>query len=111
MSLNVIERKREFGIMRAIGASHGAIQWIVITEGVCVALLSWLLSVLAAAAPTKVIGDAVGSRLLKAPLAFTFVPSGPIIWLIIIVVIAALASYLPARNAAQVEVRELLAYE
>jgi len=69
MSLNVIERKREFGIMRAIGASHGAIQWIVITEGVCVALLSWLLSVLTAAAPTKVIGDAVGSRLLKAPLS------------------------------------------
>jgi putative ABC transport system permease protein len=49
--------------------------------------------------------------LLKAPLAFTFVPSGPITWLIIIVAIAALASYLPARNAARVEVQTLLAYE
>ena len=111
ISLNVIERKREFGIMRAIGASHGAIQSIVIAEGVCVALLSWLLGVLVAAVPTKLIGDAVGSRLLKAPLAFTFVPSGPITWLIIILVIAVLASYLPARNAARVEVQTLLAYE
>lgn len=111
MSINVIERRREIGIMRAVGASDRAIQSIVIVEGIGVGLLSWLLSVLTAAAPTKLIGDAVGSRFLKAPLAFTFVSSGPVIWLLVIVVVATLACVLPARNAAQAEVRTLLAEE
>ena len=98
-------------MMRAVGASDRAIQSIVIVEGIVVGLLSWLLSVLTAAAPTKAIGDAVGSRFLKAPLPFTFVPSGPVIWLAVIVVVAALACVLPARNAAQAEVRTLIAEE
>ena len=41
MSTNVLERTREIGVMRAIGASDGAVQRIVIVEGVFIGLISW----------------------------------------------------------------------
>jgi ABC-type antimicrobial peptide transport system permease subunit len=46
MSINVVERRREIGVMRAIGASNGNIQSIVIVEGMVIALISWAISVL-----------------------------------------------------------------
>ncbi|MEZ4662019.1 MAG: FtsX-like permease family protein [Caldilineaceae bacterium] len=42
MSTNVLERTREIGVMRFIGASDGAVLRIVIVEGVIIGLLSWL---------------------------------------------------------------------
>ena len=41
MSTNVLERTREIGVMRAIGASDWAIQRIVIVEGMIIGLISW----------------------------------------------------------------------
>jgi putative ABC transport system permease protein len=41
MSINVLERTREIGVMRTIGASDGTVQQMVLTEGVLVGLLSW----------------------------------------------------------------------
>ncbi|MCZ7667509.1 MAG: FtsX-like permease family protein [Chloroflexi bacterium] len=43
MSLNVIERTREIGVMRAVGASDTAVLQIFITEGILIGLLSWFL--------------------------------------------------------------------
>ncbi len=42
MSLNVLERTREIGVMRAIGASDGSVFQIVVIEGLLIGLLSWL---------------------------------------------------------------------
>src|SRR5690349_8790779 len=48
MSLSVLERTREIGIMRAIGASNEAVFQIVVVEGICIGLISWLLGALLA---------------------------------------------------------------
>ena len=45
MSLNVMERTREIGIMRSIGASHSAIGSIVATEGLLIGFISWIMAV------------------------------------------------------------------
>ncbi|HEU5098971.1 MAG TPA: ABC transporter permease [Roseiflexaceae bacterium] len=41
MSLNVLERTREIGLMRAIGATSRAIRQIVVVEGVLIGIFSW----------------------------------------------------------------------
>ena len=47
---------------------------------------------------------------LNQPLAYRFTPAGAILWLVIISVLAIIASTFPTRNAARVSVRESLNY-
>jgi putative ABC transport system permease protein len=42
MSINVLERRREIGVMRAIGASDRAVMKIFLVEGLLIGLLSWV---------------------------------------------------------------------
>lgn len=111
MSINVIERTREIGVMRAIGASDGAVLKIFLTEGIMIGLISWLIGSLMALPISKVLSDAVGLQFMNDPLSYTFSFSGLLIWLGVVVFLSAAASYLPARNATRVSVRDVLAYE
>ena len=110
LSLSVIERQREIGVMRAIGASSWDIARLFVGEGLILGWLSWLiafpLSVQAGRLMTNALSSALGSEIV-----FHYTPSGAIIWLLIITILAALASWLPARRATRISVRQSLAYQ
>ncbi|MEZ4726518.1 MAG: FtsX-like permease family protein [Caldilineaceae bacterium] len=111
MSTNVLERTREIGVMRAIGATDGAIQRIVIVEGVIIGLISWLIGAALAYPIGAVISTGVGQVLFNTDLPYTFSATGVITWFFIVSFLAAIASFLPAWNASRLTVREVLAYE
>lgn len=111
MSLNILERTREIGLMRAIGATSRAIRQIVVVEGVLIGLFSWGLGALLAFPLSKRLSDAVGMAMLQVPLSYTFSSVGVVLWLGIVVVLAIAASALPAWNASRLSVSDTLAYE
>ncbi len=111
MSLNVLERTTEIGIVRVIGGEHKDIRQIVIIEGICVGLLSWFLGLILAIPMSKFLGDAVGIVFIRQPLTYTYSFSGLVMWLGIVIVLSIIASLAPAHNASQISVRETLAYE
>jgi len=111
MSINTLERTREIGVMRAIGASNMDIQMIVLVEGMTIGLISWAASLVLSIPITSVLTYGVGVAIFKAPLDFTFGIEGILTWLIGTLFIAALASALPARRASRLTVRDTLAYE
>lgn len=111
MSTNVLERTREIGVMRAIGATDGAIQRIVVVEGIIIGLISWLVGAALAYPIGAVISKGVGQVLFKTDLPYTFSANGVITWFFIVAFLAAIASFLPAWNASRLTVRAVLAYE
>lgn len=111
MSINVLERTREIGVMRAIGAADRAVRRIFIIEGIIIGLLSWLAGAILAYPISKLLSDTVGEQFLSAPLDYTFSVTGVVTWLVVVVILAAVASFLPAWNASRLTVREVLAYE
>lgn len=111
MSINVLERTREIGVMRAVGASNGDIQGIVIVEGLVIGLISWLISIPLSIPITGILCFGVGMAILTAPMPAVYGATGVIAWLIFTLVLATIASSLPARRAARLTVRDTLAYE
>ncbi len=111
MSINVLERTREIGVMRAIGAADGSVAQVFIVEGVVIGVISWLLGTPLAFPVSKWLSDAVGMTFFYWPLSYVFSTSGALLWLVVVVVLAALASFLPAWNASRLTVRDVLAYE
>jgi len=66
MSINVLERTREIGVMRAIGASNGAILGIVMIEGIIIGVVSWAIGALIALPLSRLLAEAVGQVFLKS---------------------------------------------
>lgn len=111
MSINVLERTREIGVMRAIGASDGTLVRLVLVEGALIGLLSWAIGGVLALPLSRLLSDQVGQLFTGAPLIYTFALDGVLIWLASALLLAAVASWLPAWNATRLTVREVLAYE
>ena len=111
MSINVLERIREIGVLRAIGASDNSVRLIVLAEGILIGWLSFAGGSLLAYPFSRILSYQVGIALLGFPLDNTFSVSGMILWLVIISVLGAAASLGPARNASRLTIREVLAYE
>jgi putative ABC transport system permease protein len=111
MSMNVMERTREIGVMRAIGASDSSIIKLVVVEGMVIGVISWILGALLSIPISSLLNYVVGVAILNSPLDFKFSFGGFIVWLIGVLTIAAIASIIPARNASRLTVREVLAYE
>jgi putative ABC transport system permease protein len=103
MSLNVLERRREMGVLRAIGASPGLVLRMVLLEGAAVGLMSGILAAILAWPVSQGIGDLLVTLMFRTRLDFVFEPLGLLSWLAISIVLGVVASAVPAgtRRASQ----------
>jgi putative ABC transport system permease protein len=111
MAINVIERGREIGVMRAIGGTSLAIVGVFLVEGLLVGLLSGLFAIPLSYPGARLFSHMVGQTLVELPLDFRYPPEAVLLWLLIVAVLSTLASVWPALRATRISVRESLAYE
>jgi putative ABC transport system permease protein len=111
MSINVLERTREIGVMRAIGAVDRAIMRSVIIEALVIGLISWILAIGLSFPIGSLLLKIIGESLLDSPIDLSFTPLGILLWLAIVIILSVFASIMPARNAARLTINEVLAYE
>ncbi|MCB0208813.1 MAG: ABC transporter permease [Anaerolineae bacterium] len=110
LSISVVERTREIGVMRAVGARTRTILGMLIMEGVLQGTLSWAVAVPLSFLLGRPLAQQMGQIMLDINLDYAYSYGAVFLWLGIILSISTLASVLPARNATQISVRESLAY-
>jgi putative ABC transport system permease protein len=112
MSLSVLERTREIGVLRAIGARHRSILAMVQIEGLVISIASWALAIPLSVPMSVVLGKAFG-RIMMPVRIVTLVPesSGMLLWLVVVVAVSVVACAWPAYRATRVTTAAALAYE
>lgn len=110
MGLAVLERRREIGVLRAIGARDGAILAMIQVEGLTLVVLAWLAS-LPLALPLSALLEAAFGRIMFA-VPWRLVPSAATAlgWLGLMALISLMACALPARRALRIPSAQALTY-
>lgn len=111
MSISVLERRREIAVMRAVGASTAKVLQVVTVEGVLIAALSWVVAIALSIPATLLVERTTGNLFTQAPLPVSFSTFGIGLWLVIVAVLAAAASAIPALETTETPVHQALAYE
>jgi putative ABC transport system permease protein len=109
--ISVAERRREFGIIRAIGGYCSQIRKMVLLEAFAISVVGVLVGAVAALANIQFMSHTVSTVLAGYSVPFYFP------WLLIleafpaVVVVSLLAGWIPARRAMQAPVIEAIGYE
>lgn len=110
LSIGVIERTKEIGVLRAIGARSHTILGIFVMEGLLQGLISWLIAIPLSILISPIAASQLGHLMFGATLDYQYNWTAVFIWLGIVVGISILASIFPARGATRISVRDSLAY-
>lgn len=111
ISINVMERTRELGVMRAIGATPGTILRLLIIEGLLIGALSVPIALLMSLPLSLSIGSLIGNMAFRTPLPLVVNHPAIVSWVVLVVAGSLIATACPAYRAGRKEVREALSYE
>ena len=85
MSINVLERTREIGVMRTIGAVDRVIMQSVIIEGLVIGLITWLLAIVLSFPISSLLLTIIGEAIMMgSALTLSFTPLGILFWLAVV---------------------------
>lgn len=110
MGTSVVERTRELGIMKTLGATPSKIVRLLVGEGVTLALASWLIACILSVPLTHFVDRLVGNLGFLAPLPLVLSAAAAGVWGGLTLVVGYLATILPARRGAMLVIRQALAH-
>ena len=110
LSINVLERRREIGVMRAIGASSFQIARLFVGEGLILGLMAWVIAIPLSVPVGQLFSQVIG-QVINFGVVYQFSWTGTLQWLMIVVALSILGAALPALRATRISIRESLAYE
>jgi putative ABC transport system permease protein len=108
LSIGVLERTREIGMIRAIGASRKHVRGLVLSEALLLAAIGTALGILGG---IFLSGSIVSALKGIFPLGYAFPIAGIIAAAFFGIAFGALASVIPARQAVRLQIVEALRYE
>jgi putative ABC transport system permease protein len=110
LSIGVVERTREIGVLRAIGARSRTLMGIFVMEGTLQGLMSWAIALPISFALAQPLARLMGQVMLNIDLDFSYNWAAVAVWLGVVIGIAICAAMFPAQSATKISVRQALAY-
>src|SRR5579862_453450 len=110
MGISVLERTREIGVMRAIGAKTSAIVAIVQAEGLVIALLGWASAIVLSVPMSVALGRAFGAIMFPVPDRYVPTAAGTLEWLAVVAGVSIVACAWPALRATRIPTAAALTY-
>ncbi len=111
MGMNVLERTREIGVMRAIGAVDREVVKSVVVEGLVIGLISFAAAAVLSFPISFILLRIISTAMLGTIMPLEITMIGFFVWLGVVIFLSVVASIVPARSAARLTIREVLAYE
>jgi len=111
MSLAVLERTREIGVLRAIGTRHGAIMRMIQAEGLVIVVLAWLVSLPLSAPMSAGLAVAFGKVMFAVPVQALPNAGAVCTWLVLGLGVSLLACTWPGLRAMRIPTAAALSYE
>ncbi|MFC4525124.1 ABC transporter permease [Dyella halodurans] len=111
MSVTVLERQREIGVLRAMGARGRTILGMVQLEGLTMALLGWLVSLPLSVPISVAMSRSFAKVMFPVPASLTPEPVGVMRWLVLVSIVSVVACAWPAQQARRMSVVKALQYE
>lgn len=111
LMISVAERKRELGVLRAIGGLRGQIHKMILLEAAAIAIVGVLIGAVAGFLNTWFIVRTMAMMVGGWTIPFSFSPVMVLVALPLAIGIALLAAWLPARKAVNLSVVEAIGYE
>ena len=106
---SMLERRREIGMLRAMGATSGRVAQVFWTEGLVLSGIAWAVSAMLGILPAYVFVRELRQNVL--PAKFVVDATAFLVMLGAILTIAALASTLSAARASRMRIADILRYE
>jgi putative ABC transport system permease protein len=110
MSINILERTRELGVMRSVGATPTTIRRMVMHEAVLISAVSAVLGVLLGLPLSLLEGLFIGAMSFNLALGLSVSPVAVAAWIAAAVLGAVVATLVPALRASRISIREAIAY-
>lgn len=111
MSINVLERTREIGILRAVGMTDSKLFRMVMIEGCLIGAASWLVSMAISLPVSLYLGNTFTMIFFQTGIDFSPSAAGALLWGGIILIFAAMATRAPAKTAARLPVARAQEFE
>jgi putative ABC transport system permease protein len=109
LAINVIERTREIGVLRAVGATRKQVSRMVLAESLLLSTFGILLGIITGLLMGAVLVAAISDMGFK--MAYYFPWNGIVVTTVIGLVFGVLAAIIPARQASRMEIIQALHYE
>jgi putative ABC transport system permease protein len=109
--ISVTERKRELGVLRAMGGLRGQIRRMVLLEAAAIAIVGWMAGTVAGMLNTYFLVRTAASMVGGFTIPFRFPLEVVLLAMPLTVGLAVLAAWWPARQAVHLDVVEAIGYE
>lgn len=111
IGINISERKREIGILRAIGSSRVNIIFMILAEVTMLDLAGWLLGLMLSYPVSVFTGNYFGQIFLHSDLNNAISTDGALLWFALSISVSIISGFIPAIKAAKSQLKETLSYE